>query len=331
MPTYSPHGHQSLTLCRRSKISHDPNNNTWSRDTTNYGHRLLASQGWQPGQTLGAVDAPHAHLHSAASYGHVKVAYRDDNLGLGAKQVNPHTPGEGFGLGGLQDLLGRLNGKGEDAIKKEQQSRADLAIRQYADMKFGGLRFVSGGILVGDKIQKEIDELRAKAQKIKEEESVVSASITTTMAVKEEVVVENEKERKRKKKSKRESSDEEMPDAKETGELQGAERKEKSAETPEERAARKVAKAQRKLERQQLRDARKSAQDGDSTPAATEPSTAQASDSDTPAVSQAVSGTSTPASIGMFGGRHAVRQRYIRQKRMASMDPKALREILMVK
>jgi len=53
----------------------------------------------------------------------------------------------------------------------------------------------------------------------------------------------------------------------------------------------------------------------------------------TPVSSGLTSGVSTPAqgAPAFAGGRHAIRQRYIMQKRLASMDPRALNEILMIK
>ncbi|RAL62538.1 hypothetical protein DID88_005103 [Monilinia fructigena] len=44
------------------KLSHDPNNTRWSGNTDSFGHRMMKSQGWTPGEYLGAKDAAHAEF-----------------------------------------------------------------------------------------------------------------------------------------------------------------------------------------------------------------------------------------------------------------------------
>ena len=63
----------------------------------------------------------------------------------------------------FQNLLGRLNGKTEAVLETEQQARADIKLNLYMEQKFGTMRFVKGGWLVGDEVQEE--------PKISEEES----------------------------------------------------------------------------------------------------------------------------------------------------------------
>lgn len=137
---------------RRAKFAHDPNNLWWSRSDTRYGHRILQSQGWQPGDFLGAKDAPHAKFYSAANASHIRVALRDDNLGLGARYGAAGGEWESTGLDGFQDLLGRLNGLAPQELENKQQARATLKRNRYAEKRWGSLNFVSGGLLVGDKI-----------------------------------------------------------------------------------------------------------------------------------------------------------------------------------
>ena len=73
-------------------------------------------------------------------------------MGLGAKVGSGFDDGECTGLGGLQDLLGRLNGKSSGAIEKERKGRDDLKRKLWAEQRYGGLGFVSGGLLVGDDV-----------------------------------------------------------------------------------------------------------------------------------------------------------------------------------
>ncbi|KAG7007141.1 hypothetical protein G7Y79_00011g030390 [Physcia stellaris] len=138
---------------KRTKLSHDPNNTTWSRSSDGYGQRLLQSKGWTPGASLGARGKPYTRPKDTS---YIRVALKDDTLGLGAKSgVNlPPT-----GLDAFQGLLGRLNGKQEDELEKEQRTRDDLRRAVYTENKWGALRFVSGGFLVGDKIEEAVEDI----------------------------------------------------------------------------------------------------------------------------------------------------------------------------
>lgn len=117
----------------------------------------MTAQGWTPGQYLGAKDAAHAEFHTAANASYIRVAVRGDNLGLGAKIGSGVGPGECTGLDVFQNLLGRLNGRDEEDLAKEQKSREDLKRAIYTERKWGNVRFVRGGFLVGDKIQELVD------------------------------------------------------------------------------------------------------------------------------------------------------------------------------
>lgn len=130
----------------------------------------MTQQGWQPGEYLGAKNAPHAEFHTAANASHIRVFLKDDNLGLGAKLGSGVGPGECTGLDAFQNLLGRLNGKDEAEIEQEQKTRDDAKMALYTERKWGSIRFVKGGLLVGDKIQDLIDDEAARVKKLEEEE-----------------------------------------------------------------------------------------------------------------------------------------------------------------
>ncbi|KAK0754227.1 hypothetical protein B0T18DRAFT_424650 [Schizothecium vesticola] len=134
----------------KRKLGNDPNNTKWSRNTETYGQRMLRSQGWEPGKFLGAEGAAHAEWHTEASSTHIKVTLKDDNLGLGAKRNNGD---ECTGLDAFQSLLGRLNGKAEDVLAAEEKHREEVKLNRYVELKLGRIRFVSGGFLVGDKLE----------------------------------------------------------------------------------------------------------------------------------------------------------------------------------
>ncbi|KAI2672480.1 hypothetical protein CBS147332_9329 [Penicillium roqueforti] len=133
---------------KSTKIGNDPNNTNWTRSTTGFGHRIMSSQGWTPGSLLGAKDATHADLLTAASASHIKVTLKDDNLGLGARIGRESEP---TGLDAFKGLLGRLNGKSEVELKKDEQKRDDVRLARYAALKFPEVRFVRGGLLAQEK------------------------------------------------------------------------------------------------------------------------------------------------------------------------------------
>lgn len=145
-----------LKTRRRRKIADDPNNTAWTRSDCSYGQKILSAQGWAPGRLLGATNAAHASHYSSASSSHVRVSIKDDTLGLGASRRQVEA--QSSGLGTFQDLLGRLNGKSEVQIEKEQEARRSLGHKIYSEQRFGSTRFVKGGYLVGDKIEESAPE-----------------------------------------------------------------------------------------------------------------------------------------------------------------------------
>lgn len=139
-------------MYRKTKISHDPNNTNWSRSTSGYGHRILSSQGWTPGSFLGAKNAAHADMFTAASAAHIKVVVKDDTLGLGAKSMQ-NLLDEPTGLDAFKGLLGRLNGKTDIDLAQEQRKRDDAKLARYAATRWPAVRFISGGLLTQEKIE----------------------------------------------------------------------------------------------------------------------------------------------------------------------------------
>jgi Pin2-interacting protein X1 len=144
-----------LTPNSKRKLGNDPNNTKWSRNTDSFGQKILRAQGWQPGEYLGAKDAPHAEWHTEANSAHIRVVLKDDTLGLGAKRNNGD---ECTGLDAFQHLLGRLNGKSDEALETERKAREDLKLSLYVERKLGTIRFVKGGWLVGDQVKDTPDE-----------------------------------------------------------------------------------------------------------------------------------------------------------------------------
>ncbi|KAK0728971.1 hypothetical protein B0T21DRAFT_370046 [Apiosordaria backusii] len=145
----------------KRRLGNDPNNNRWSRNTESFGQKMLRSQGWEPGQYLGAKDAGHAENYGAASASHIQVVLKDDTLGLGAKRNNGD---ECTGLFDFQHLLGRLNGKSEEALESELKKREDMKLNSYLERRLGTIRFVRGGWLVGDVLKEEPQEAADKPE-----------------------------------------------------------------------------------------------------------------------------------------------------------------------
>lgn len=141
---------------RRIRISHDPNNLTWAQSAESYGQKLLSSQGWKPGQGLGARSARHFNSPIPS----IKLSYKDDNLGLGATLKSSNPEQSRTGLDAFQGLLGRLNSKDEVEAKKLEQKSGDRKLAMWAQGRWGGVMFVPGGLLVqGEKFRKAENDL----------------------------------------------------------------------------------------------------------------------------------------------------------------------------
>lgn len=135
----------------------------------------MRAQGWEPGKFLGAQNSAHSHLHSAASSAPIKVVLKDDTMGLGAKQRQKQST-ECTGLDGFKDLLGRLNGKSEDVIETEQKLRSDIKTSLYVERRYGSMRFVNGGLLVGDQMKELVSTDPATLRKASTEQSKSEAT-----------------------------------------------------------------------------------------------------------------------------------------------------------
>ncbi|OAA61987.1 D111/G-patch [Niveomyces insectorum RCEF 264] len=149
----------------KRRIGEDPNNTKWARNTDTYGHRILRAQGWEPGQFLGPKDEARAAFHTAASASYIRTVLREDNLGLGAAGAGQGTASECTGLDLFKDLLGRLNGTSEAVLEKQRDARETIKRTLYVERRFGPVRFVRGGLLVGDTMKETAtDETAAETE-----------------------------------------------------------------------------------------------------------------------------------------------------------------------
>ncbi|KAJ4317054.1 telomerase inhibitor [Neodidymelliopsis sp. IMI 364377] len=341
----------------RSKISNDPQNTTWANNTERFGHKILAAQGWKAGDTLGAKDAAHEAHYTQASQSHIRVFLKDDNLGLGAKRGSERA--ENFGLAGLESILGRLNGR-EEEVKKEEARREEIEKRAYVYRKFGSMNFISGGFLVGDKIQPKAEvKLEPKIKEEPDSDDGASKKRKREVAdAAEEDSAEQKLKRKKKSMDLREEADKQdkksKKDRKEKKEKKDKSskksKKEKksassdpepmsddaptSASDPEpltDKARRKAEKKARKEEKKLKKALKKAAKEAKKSKDGADDSSSESDDDDdtTPSSSVPATGTSTPSFVPR--GVQTARHRHIMMKKRASMDPQALKEIFMIK
>lgn len=278
---------------------------------------------------------------------------KDDNLGLGAKRGN--AKGETFGLDGLQALLGRLNGKSEEALQKEEEARRDVKLAMYQERRFGGMRFVSGGFLEGDNIEQaarehaegpQTDPLSTNApsdvdppsrkRKRKKMEPLDTPPSSTPVADKSCKRRESERscdvqkaESKKGKRRKLPASLELNSNMEDTGQC-GL-----SAQTPPATQKREAASDTVEIKMDRRRNVEKKAgKEAKQLPSIKnleKQAGAEILDNEAAALETAAKAgrDSSDREVAPIParGRHLVRQRYIQQKRMASTDEQALREV----
>lgn len=348
----------------KKKWAKDPNNTAWSRNADTFGQKIMRSQGWAPGEYLGARDASHSEFYSAANASHIRAVMKDDNMGLGARR---NQGDECTGLDALQDLLSRLNGRGDEAVGEERRKREDTRIARYLSRKLGTMRFVSGGLLVGDKVQELADSLKDKdqvaarvptgldgaASEEDDEDEEESAAGAKKEKKSKKRKSEDEEEQKKSKKSKKRKTDDTDEDSKskrkdKKDKKRRKERDEDDESSPgdadEAAAARKKSKKEKKEKRRKAKgdaadDDHDSADASDSQSRKKEKKKRKA-DKDggagetTKSSTPAASGTSTPTTTSgpvPVPHRHLARSRFIAQKRAAVMDQAALNQIFMIK
>ncbi|KAI9714484.1 MAG: hypothetical protein M1820_000445 [Bogoriella megaspora] len=329
---------------RREKISEDPNNTTWSRSTERFGHRILTERyGWKPGEQLGAKDTAYGASYGSATAGHIRVVLKDNNAGLGAERAKDRP--ETFGLNGFQALLGRLNGKSEVEVQKEERTRRDVQLRLYVGQRYTPVAFVSGGFLVGDKI--EPDNTQDNNERLKSVPIAVGAvkqsQAKERKREREDDSIENQGSSKRIKHNKALASsapskstapEDHKDDSSESDREKAKEAKRALRDArSKEKEQRRQRKAERHAKREQRRH-RKEEQKARSLAKVTKGKEmmgckVRKSSIKAPTSSESeVSGDDPPQVVSskIAHGRQTVRQRYIQQKRMASMDTRALNE-----
>ena len=313
-----------LIFCRRSKFSHDPNNTNWSRSESKYGQRILQAQGWKPGEDLGAKDASYAKYHTIANSSHIKVTLREDKLGLGARVGVAGGEWETTGLGRFRDLLGRLNGKTEEELEREQRSRESLKRSNYAEQRWGTLRFVSGGLLVGDKTE-EVKEEEGKTQKFQLGKITPCMDNVAAPMLEERPRDADDLKSNSKKKSKKPGKVDAPSRPTPLGDVPLVEEAAVLRAVPTacavDKVLRRAEKVERKVQRKLRREARLEKKTHTPAKSAGPSLSAQAPIMDRELVGEG-------AAFGhLSNGIQVVRHRHIKHKKMAMMDSKALNEV----
>ena len=277
----------------RQKFGLDPRNTAWSNDQSRFGHKHLMRFGWQPGQGLGTQPVQSMKTH-------IKVSIKDDNLGLGAKlkknkgdKIDEFDNGECAGLDVFQRILGRLNGKETEVNKELEIQRKDKILNGK-----WGVHFVKGDTLASTWDPKT-KKLLSYSQMEKDSSSDEESDDDEDEKKKHKI---EKKEAKKSKKRKRDSeSDSESKKKKKSKKDKMEKKSKKDKKNKKEKESKKDKKSKHKKDKkQEIRTA---------------------------SIESSTSATSIPESVST---RLSVRSKWIKQKRAAVMDSKALNEIFMV-
>lgn len=337
-----------LSLSSKKKWAKDPNNNAWSRNTDTFGQKIMRSQGWAPGDYLGAKDASHSEYYGAANASHIRAVLKDDNMGLGAKR---NQGDECVGLDAFQELLGRLNGKSEESLDEARKKREEANINKYLHRKLGTVRFVFAGYLVGDKVQALADELKrekeaedkakdevttegkkekkSKKRKVEAEDGTKTSSEKKSKKSKTEDADEDSKARRREKKEKKRREKEASKEDSTEPTAEAEETKNDEISADESSLARKKSKKEKK-DKKEKRSKAKDSEEDDGSDSLSKKKKKRKSEKDDETNSAESSVASTPLASGTatpIPHRHLARQRFIAQKRAAVMDQAALNQV----
>jgi Pin2-interacting protein X1 len=312
-----------LLWCRRLKISHDPNNLLWSQSAESYGQKLLCSQGWRPGQGLGARKAKH---FNSSAIPRLSISCKDDTLGLGASLKNQDPVNTRTGLDAFQGLLGRLNGKSDAELKKDVQKNEDRKLAMWAQRRWGGVTFVPGGMLDLGNGYKKSDE------KLKREPEPQATSRNQNDVLESNDRGGHKAEKKKKKKKKKQKEKRQKSEANSaaveaatasTFPFPSLKEAEPHAVPPGLTLSTEKTLSNKKQKRERL------SSPAHDNPRATTPRK-QEEDSNIASSSQALSQTLTVAKTGAVlarTGRHVIRGRNIEAKKLAFSDTKTLDQV----
>lgn len=306
-------------------------------------------------------DAAHSELYTAANASYIRVTLKDDMKGLG---FNKAQQDQVTGLDVFSDLLSRLNGKSEDFIEGEKQARLEVKTHRYVEAKWGPMRFVRGGLLVGDEMKEvavgddgseadtQSQSVEDKPGKSKKSKKRKAAEVQDSEA---EPSQDAKKQEKRRRKEERRlaktsvgSSEGDVPDEdsgsrskkkskkdKNRGsvgseEAEKEEGKEHEGDEDEGRNTKRKSKKDKKEKKEKKeKETKKKKTRGDEDEDEAEAETETESTTRASSSAATTTGTSTPTTMvtPAPGSRNFVRSRFIAQKRQAVLDTKALAQV----
>lgn len=243
------------------------------------------------------------------------MVLKDDNLGLGAKGLQ-HD--QCTGLDAFQGLLDSLNGKAKGQATGQEQIYQKTKPAVYEGLGKKGIRFVSGGFLEGREQEERVKHPAKIVVPLNDER--FSKAKLNNQPVQSRLECDypyNAPQRANSGKKDRLTSTKSIldePVAQEYGPHSG------NDSAPE---AQRKRKAVRKLKRRKVKEIRRAAQ---SDVPHILPTMSLKEPAHSPIMAAATNHLDPQAGLRL-GGRHAVRQKYIRHKKMAMMDSKAMNEV----
>lgn len=252
-------------------------------------------------------------LANSTASTHIKVVLKDDNLGLGAKGLR-HD--QCTGLDAFQGLLDSLNGKvkGQQIRQEQMYQETEPALCEGLVKK--GIRFVSGGFLEGTEQEKRPKQL-VKGTVPLSKERLTEAKLNDRLVHSRFECEYKAPQRTKSRKKNRHNSTESGLDEQVT-KADGP-----HSATDSALEARRKRKAERKLKRRKDKETRRAAQVDVPDTLSTVSSKERIH---SPMMTAATNHLDSQAGLAL-GGRHAVRQKYIRHKKMAMMDLRAMNEV----
>ncbi|CCH60499.1 hypothetical protein TBLA_0C07080 [Henningerozyma blattae CBS 6284] len=290
----------------KQRFGLDPRNTNWSNDTSRFGHKQLEKFGWTPGDGLGTNPR-------VSSTAHIKVTIKDDNLGLGAKikrkeRADEFDNGECAGLDVFQRILGRLNGKEEEISNELEKQRKDKILNGK-----WGVHFVKGDTL-SSTWDPETKKLKSYSNVKRNREEMEPEDKSTSE--KSDINEDEQSSKKRRKKEKKEKKKEKKQKKESKVKKSKEEKKESKLKNKDKKKEKKVKKSKEEKE-VKMSDKKSKKNEKDK----------KSNDSKVNVIEASKTASKVPSNVST---RLSVRSKWIKQKRAAVMDAKALNEIFMV-
>lgn len=308
----------------------------------------MLSQGWSPGLSLGAKDAMHSGLVTAIK---APLSRGNSNRGMGFKSGENHDEDQKIGLDDLQGILGRLNGKPEAQHEMAQQLSQDIKTATPPKRGWQFPQFVSGGFLEGENPRKYPQEVTSELPSSSKKQSATTeldALQTAQTFMKEDPDKTEESTTIRHRKKRRQtgfSSNQAIIEGPVLKQILLTEKLVSTASLMNIEplmlvimgiAKANVHEAQQQLQkanRNRSRKLKESIEQSSNLKPLQECSASPISSilKDSAVVESLISSRRSSSLTQSTTGRHMVRQRYIKQKKMATMDIQALNEVSEIK